>query len=353
MSQYTRRQAFQALLATSAALSAAGFPPPEEGSADRPLSAHRWQVGLGANPAQLLAEAQADPSVQAVLRAWAPHFLCGWLNSFDHRRGDLSYWRLWHQQGLLASWFAAGFGLQVITWEEDDHRPTGAYHISEQYLRDLEELAGYLREANTPGRPTYWTLATEFSFWRLPADTYNAETAGYYDALMRNLLRAREAIKGQLPNAWVAPSWGGWIVTFDDPARGAGRSMIPPFADMLRQMDGIAFQAMRPRAAGEENPELRAPDPGNPAQILQCCQVFSRYHGSLMISHYEPAIKERHPNGGRADTVTHDLLLMMRPAWLRAVSQLGLNKLSVMHYGLYKGDPHHALTAAETFRTML
>jgi len=35
----------------------------------------------------------------------------------------------------------------VITWENDEV-PTGDYHISQQYLEDLEELAGYIRKAN-------------------------------------------------------------------------------------------------------------------------------------------------------------------------------------------------------------
>jgi hypothetical protein len=313
----------------------------------------RWQLGIGANPERFLAEAESDPSVHAVLQAWAPQFLTAWLNSFDHHQGDLSYWRLWHQRNLLAVWFSRGYSLQVITWEDDRVRPTGAYHISPQFLADLEELTGYVKQANVQGRPTYWTLATEFSFWRLPPDTYNAQTAEYYQALMQNLLKARTIIKAQLPNAWVAPSWGGWIATFDEPASGAGRSMIPAFAPMLRQMDGVAFQAMRPRSTGEYHPDLNGPDPGNPAQILRCCEIFSRYHNSFMVSHYEPSIKKQHPDGGRADTVTHDLLLMMRLLWIKTVTRLGLDKLSLMHYGLYKGNPYNALAAAETFQEVL
>jgi len=49
--------------------------------------------------------------------------------------------------------------------------------------------------------------------------------------------------------------------------------------------------------------------------------------------------KHSHPNGGRADTVTRDFSIMMRPAWLKTVTRLGLNKFSLMHYGLYKGNP--------------
>lgn len=354
MKRYSRRQYLQGLFATSVFLALSQHRLCKgESSEPKAAKSSIWKLGIGADPAQLLAETKTNPGVLELVRAWSPHFVTGWLNSFDHRQGDLSFWRAWHQQDLLSALFSQGYGLQVITWENDEVLPTGDYHISQQYLEDLEELAGYIREANPKGLPTYWTLATEFSYWRLPADTYNRTTAKYYQALMQNLLRARAVIKRQLPSAWVAPSWGGWIVTFDYPSKGSGRSMIPPFAPLLKQMDGIAFQAMRPRPAGEYNPELNRPDPGNPEQIRQCCEVFSRYSKSLMVSHYEPAIKHRHPNGGRADTVNRDFLIMMRPTWLKTVTRLGLNKFSLMHYGLYKGNPYNALDAAQTFKAAI
>lgn len=353
MNLYSRRQYLQGLFATSIFLALYKQTLSQEELPVSKATGSGWQLGIGADPAQLMTEIRTSGAVQEVFQDWSPHFLTGWLNSFDHRKGDLSFWRQWHRQGLLSAWFSQGYSLQVITWENDEVLPTGDYHISQQYLEDLEELASYIRKANPKGKPTYWTLATEFSYWRVPADTYNKETAKYYKALMQNLLLARSVIKSQLPSAWVAPSWGGWIVTFDYPSKGSGRSMIPPFAPMMRQMDGIAFQAMRPRPAGEYNPELKRPDPGNPEQIRQCCEVFSKYKKSLMVSHYEPSIKESHPNGGRADTVTRDLIIMTRPAWLKTVNRLGLNKFSLMHYGLYKNNPYNALDAATTFRGVL
>jgi hypothetical protein len=180
----------------------------------------RWQVGIGEDPGRFLWEIESDPQVAAVAQGWDPHFLSGWLNSFDHRQGDLSFWRNWHQAGLLRQWFERGYTLHIITWEDDTHRPCGDYHISKQFVQDVAELAGYIAQANPQGRPTYWSLATEFSYWRIPADTYNADTAPYYQALMRNVLTARQAIKERLPAAEVALCWGGWIATFDDPSRG-------------------------------------------------------------------------------------------------------------------------------------
>ncbi|MCF2970145.1 hypothetical protein L1047_02900 [Synechococcus sp. Nb3U1] len=317
------------------------------------LSSVAWQVGIGEDPGRFIWEIESSPEVAAVAQAWDPHFLSGWLNSFDHKTGDLSFWRDWHRAGWLSEWFEQGYSLHVITWEDDTILPCGEYHLSEQFVEDVRELAGYIAQANPHGIRTDWSLATEFSYWRLPADTYNADTAPYYQALMQNLLRARRAIKDRLPEAQVALCWGGWIATFDEPERGAGRSMVDPFAEMMSQMDGIAFQSMRQRRPGEFNPELNGPDPGNPEQIRLCCQLFSPIHPNLMLAHYEPAIKDKHPSGGRADTVQGDFQLMSQSDWLTEVMRLGLRRMSLMHYGLYKGDPFGALTAARQFRTQI
>ena len=353
--RYSRRQVCFGALATASLLSALAVP----GCKTSLMNAlandrHRpWTLGIGADPYRFLAETKSNTGVKAIAKAWAPQFLSAWLNSYDNQHGHFIDWDNLYHNGQLAAWFNQGFTLHIITWENDQQRPTGNYHISEQYLRDINKLARYIQQVNVYQKATYWTLATEFSYWRIPEDTYNEATANYYQALMRNLLKARTIIKHYLPNAWVAPSWGGWIVTFDNPATGSGRSMIEPFGDFMKAMDGVAFQSMRPHRTGEVNANNNKPDLGNPAQILQCCRVFSRYHRSLMVSHYEPSLKEAHPNGGRADTVAHDFLLMMRPNWLQETHQLGLDKFSLMHYGLYKGDPYGALTAAETFQTTL
>ncbi|MEN9209158.1 MAG: hypothetical protein Q6J46_02530, partial [Thermostichus sp. DG02_2_bins_29] len=156
------------------------------------MSGLGWQVGIGEDPGRFIWEIESDPQVAAVAQAWDPHFLSGWLNSFDHKRGDLSFWRDWHQAGWLADWFERGYSLHIITWEDDTTRPCGEYHLSEQFLEDVGELAGYMAQANPQGRRTDWSLATEFSYWRVPADTYNSETAPYYQALMQNLLKARQ-----------------------------------------------------------------------------------------------------------------------------------------------------------------
>lgn len=347
--KFSRRHYLQGALTTGIL---AGLGHPQRTQAQTPSETADWQLGLGEDPARLLEEINTDPSVKALLQAWKPQFLAAWINSFDHQSGDLSFWRTWHQENRLRQWFDQGYGLQIITWEDDLELPTGEYHLSKQYLQDVEEVATYIRQANPSQIPTYWTLATEFSYWRVPADTYNAQTQSYYQALMANVLKARKVIRQQLPNAWVALSWGGWIATFDDPLQQWGRSMVKPFAETISKMDGIAFQAMRPFLTGEFNPQLNRPDVGNPDQILQCCRLFSQYHDSLMVSHYQPTIKAKHPHGGRADIVTHDFLLMMQPDWLGSVRSLGLDKFSIMQYGLLKGNVHFAQTAAQTLQQL-
>jgi hypothetical protein len=313
-----------------------------------PLGA--WAVGIGENPERYLLDVLSDPLVAEIETQWKPHFLTAWVNSFDHIQGDLSYWRRWFISGLLKDWFERGYGLHIITWENDEQLPTGDYHISPQFVQDMVEIAEYIALSNPKGLPTYWTLATEFSYWRVPADTYNPDTQVYYQALMANVLHARLAIKEVLPNAWVTLSWGGWIATFDKPDQGSGRSMVAPFAETMSQMDGIAFQSMRPYRAFDLNPDVNHLDPGNPEQVRLCCELFSPINPDLMLAHYEPYIKANHPLGGRPETVVADFQVMSNPGWLTYLSLLGLRKISLMHYTLYKGDPEQALSAAQAFR---
>jgi len=70
---------------------------------------------------------------------------------------------------------------------------------------------GWLHSQGPKGLPTYWTLATEFSYWRLPADTYNRTTTKLPSSDPK-FTPARAIIKRQLPSA-CGSSWGGWIVT--------------------------------------------------------------------------------------------------------------------------------------------
>jgi len=58
-----------------------------------------------------------------------------------------------------------------------------------------------------------------------------------------------------------------------------------------------------------------------------------------------------HPNGGRADTVNRDFLIMMRPA-CKTVTRLGLNKFSLALIMVHKGNPN-ALDAAQTFKAAI
>jgi len=108
---------------------------------------------------------KTSPDVQELVQAWSPIFSQVGSIVLTTDKGfkllDLA---------PAGPPFLFSYGLQVITWENDEVLPTGII-IFQQYLEDLEELAGYIRKANPKGLPTYWTLATEFSYWRLPADT--------------------------------------------------------------------------------------------------------------------------------------------------------------------------------------
>jgi len=160
-------------------------------------------------------------------------------------------------------------------------------------LEDLEELAGYIRKANPKGLPTYWTLATEFSYWRLPADTYNRTTT--LPSSDPKFTWARAIIKRQLPSAWVALVGVGGLLPLITLLRGGGRSMIPPFAPLFKHMDGIAF-----KLCGQD---LRASIIQNSTVSTQVTRskfvnVKSLDTASPLFSHYEPAISTAIPMVG-------------------------------------------------------
>jgi len=58
-----------------------------ESSVPKAAKSSIWQLGIGADPTQLLWETKTSPDVQELVQAWSPDFLAGWLNSFDHRQG--------------------------------------------------------------------------------------------------------------------------------------------------------------------------------------------------------------------------------------------------------------------------
>jgi hypothetical protein len=242
------------------------------------------------------------------LHATPAKILTCWFN----RHEDLAVFKYWRDVGHLARWQMDGYIIHVVTWEPlpDTH---GSYHVSAQWLDDISALAGYL--AGPPGLPqpptVLWSLATELQTYAQPENVWNDQTAPYYTRLQANILAARDRIKAQAPGSLVSLSWGGWQTSFDDPRMGAGLSMIPHFADTMRQMDFVSFQAM-------------SNDPGgNAAAIQRNAAYFHQYNPHLMVAHWKP-------DNNNIAVLQGDLRDFAQPGFLDSIRKNGVFAISMM-----------------------
>jgi hypothetical protein len=234
------------------------------------------------------------------------------LTCWFNRHEDLQVFKYWHDVGHLARWQMDGYIIHVVTWEPLPITH-GSYHTSAQWLDDISTLAGYL--AGPPGLPqpptVLWSLATELQTYAQPENVWNDQTAPYYTKLQANLLAARDRIKAQAPGSLVSLSWGGWQTSFDDPRIGAGLSMIPHFADTMRQMDFVSFQAMQSNAGM------------NAAEIARNAAYFHQYNPHLMIAHWKP-------DNNNMDVLKQDLKDFAQPGFVDTLRKNGVFAMSMM-----------------------
>lgn len=271
---------------------------------------------------------EADQAVRLPLVQEAP---VGILSSWFNRPRDLAFFKGWKSSGEIEAWWARGQVPHVITFEDVTpglgHRP---YHISDQFLADVRELAAVFAGPADGKHPVLFTLATEFQTYVDPHNGYNLQTAWYYDRLIANLRQAREEIRRIAPNAFVGISWGGWQTRWDIPATGTGLSMIPFFGDLMRSMDFVSFQAM----ANEPFQNLQ--------DIERGLSVFSTYNPRLMVSHYMP--DNRSPS-----TFSSDVTALFAGDYLAQARAKGLFAFSFMD-GALLIDPGIRSTVTDGIR---
>ncbi len=233
------------------------------------------------------------------------------LTCWFNRHEDLDVFKYWYDTGHIARWQMDGYIIHIVTWEPlaTTH---GSYHVSAQWLDDVQTLAGDF--AGPPGLPqptVLWSLATEIQTFAEPNNIWNDATAPYYTRLQANLLAGRDRIKRQAPGSLVSLSWGGWQTSFDDPRSGAGLSMIPHFADTMRQMDFVSFQAM-------------ANNPGDNATAMRRnAAYFHQYNPHLMVAHWKP-------DNNDLNVLKGDLAAFAQPGFLAELRQNGVFAVSMM-----------------------
>ena len=234
------------------------------------------------------------------------------LTCWFNRHEDLAVFKYWHDVGHIARWQMDGYIIHIVTWEPLPNTG-GSYHVSAQWLDDVQTVAGYF--AGPPGLPqpptVLWSLATEIQTFGEPDNVWNDQTAPYYARLQANLLTARDRIKAQAPGSLVSLSWGGWQTAYDDPAVGGGLTMIPHFADTMRQMDFVSFQAMG-NGAGD-----------NAAAIRRNAAYFHQYNPHLMVAHWKP-------DNNDSNVLKGDLAAFAQPGFVAELRQNGVFAISMM-----------------------
>jgi hypothetical protein len=257
---------------------------------------------------------EADVARTTALARQAPvRMLTSWYNG----PGDLDWLEGWRTSEIPRA-YAAGYHLHLIVYTGDEEGPIATPHgqacgrrypLSGRFLDDMRRLARIF--AGAAGGPRlYVSLFTEFQTYPCSDNAWNADPAAsaYYRAL-KDRYRATLAVFHRLaPNARVSLSWGGWQARWDDRATGAGRSLFPHFADVLRASDFQSFQAM-------------ATD-GNAGDIRAMTRILGAY-GPVMLAHYKP-------DNGSSTVFEADLRAVFTDRFLADVTRRGLFAMSFM-----------------------
>ncbi|MFC4395179.1 hypothetical protein [Arthrobacter sedimenti] len=214
------------------------------------------------------------------------------ITSWYNFRTDMGFFDI-YRTAVTPQIYAAGKAMHLVIWDgyprpgTPGGSPDGivqtkygpvcgeAYPLSREFQADMVQLA---KNTGGPasGPPLYVSMFTEFQTYPCREDGNYWDTGqAYYRALKDAYLEAKDAFHTYAPNSKVALTWGGWAATFDDPARGGGRSMLPFFKDVMDDSDFQSFQAM----GVHENVE----------QTTWMVKALHGYgNGLSLLAHYKP-----------------------------------------------------------------
>jgi hypothetical protein len=257
---------------------------------------------------------EADGARAAPLVRQAPvRMLTSWYNG----PGDLGWMAAW-RGGEVPRAYAAGYSLHLIVYSGDPEKPVATPHgqacgrgypLSGRFLDDMRRLARIF--AGRAGGPRlYVSMFTEFQTYPCSDNAWSQDPAAtaYYRTLKDRYLATLAIFHQLAPNSKVSLSWGGWQARWDDRATGAGRSLFPHFADVLRSSDFQSFQAM---ANDTTTGDIRA-----------MVEILGAY-GPVMLAHYKP-------DNGSGSVFAADLRAVLTDRYLAQVTRDGLFAMSFM-----------------------
>lgn len=252
---------------------------------------------------------EADQALNTRLVKEAPvKMLTSWYNGPD----DLKWMTLW-KHDLVPQSYAKGYTLHLIVFTEHPDTTIQTkygpacgqeYPLSGRFVDDMRQLADTFKGSGK----LYVTLFTEFQTYPCEGNQWQG-AENYYNTLKDQYRAAKDVFHQVAPNSNVAISWGGWQARWDDPAKGAGRSLIPYFADIMKESDFTAFQAMESGS--------------NVQDVKDMTKILSQYKRPVMLSHYMP--DSRSP-----EVFDADVRAMFTDSYMKEVQAYGLFAFSFM-----------------------
>lgn len=284
-------------LSVSKTLSSSVQPTQQTG---QPSSAPHLVFGIGP---------EADKALQTKLAQEAPvKMLTSWYNGPN----DLAWITHW-KNDLIPQSYDKGYILHLVTFSDfpeiNLQTPYGSacgreYPLSARMLDDMKTLA----QTFAGSGQLYVSLFTEFQTYPCEDNTW-VGNENYYKTLKDQFRATKQIFKEHAPNAKIGISWGGWISRWDDPVKGAGRSLIPYFDDILKESDFTDFQAMESGTNVED--------------IRSMSKILGAYGKPIMLSHYKP-------DNGSQSTFDTDVKAVLTDDFLKEVTGYGLFAYSFM-----------------------
>jgi hypothetical protein len=252
---------------------------------------------------------QAGPAMDFQLVKEAPvHMLTSWYNSAK----DLEWMRV-QQNDSIPRLYANHYVVHLITWtdlpEETIETPHGSacgrpYPVSTEIVEDMKQLA----QIYNGNGPMYVSLFTEFPSYTCVDNNWKGNE-NYWLTLKDNYRKIKDVFHQYAPQSKVGISWGGWLNRYDDVENQGGRSLIPYFADIMKESDFIAFQTMESDT--------------NVQDILNMTSILGMYNKPVMISHYKPS-------SGSNDVFDSDMKKLFTDEMMQKLINNGLFAFSFM-----------------------
>lgn len=281
------------------------FPPITEVFTNSPTKAEKKNTpklifGIGS---------EADGAVKARVTQEAPiHMLTSWYNG----PSDLNWITGW-KSDLIPSLYEKGYVLHLITFTEKPEGPVNTpygpacgreYPVSTRIRDDMKQLATTFAGKGK----LYVTLFTEFQTYPCEDNKWEGNE-NYYKTLKDQYRAIKDIFHQYAPNSEVGISWGGWQSRWDDPGGGGGISLFPHFADIMKESDIVAFQAMESGS--------------NVDDITHMTKILGSYRKPVILSHYKPDNQSQ-------TTFNADMKAVLKDDYLQNLTDNGLVAMSFM-----------------------